>query len=322
MRFERRFLQWGLFFIALGAVPLLVELGWLDRTAVSDAWRLWPLFLIAVGLGILLARSRFHFVGGLISSITFGLIIGGALAGGIGSIGCPASSAGGTAFPSQTGTFGSSASVDLTIDCGTTTLTTAAGSGWSLSGSGDPNRPPAIDAGPDRLSIGTSHGGGLFEFGAAQPHWTIQLPTDPTLDLSLTMNAGSVRMGLAGARLGSVSVTGNAGSVRVDLAQAGAIRELDATVNAGDIVVALPAASMNGSVTVNAGHFGFCLPPGTAIRVETGGALSSNNFASRGLVQNGTTWTGSDFATAVTRIDLQVTANAGSVELNPDGGCQ
>ena len=115
MRIERRFFDWGVFFIALGAIPLAVQLGWLDQTTVGDAWRLWPVFLIAAGLGILLARSPFQLVGGLLIAVTLGLIIGGALTGGIGAIGCAGGGNSATAFPTSSGTFATSASIDLTI---------------------------------------------------------------------------------------------------------------------------------------------------------------------------------------------------------------
>jgi hypothetical protein len=58
------------------------------------------------------------------------------------------------------------------------------------------------------------------------------------------------------------------------------------------------------------------------LRIQTGGALSGNNFGEQGLIQDGNTWTSPGLATSGVVIDLQTTANAGSVELNPGGGCQ
>ncbi len=321
MQINRRVANWGLFFIVLGAVPLAVRQGWLSQTAVGDAWRLWPLLLVAAGLGILLARSRLHVLGGLLTAATLGLIVGGALAGGVAAIGC----GGGTssaALPAAGGTFGTAASVEITIDCGAATLTTASGSGWSFSGTGDATRPPQISSNTDTLRIGTSRGGDLFQFSSARPSWLVQLPTSPTLDLSLTMNAGSARLDLAGAHLGGLSLTGNAGAVRIDLSKAASTGSFDATINAGEVLVALPDLTSRGSVTVNAGRFGFCAPPGAGLRIETGGALSGNNFGERGLIQDGNTWTTPGFGGAEVRIDLQARANVGSLELNPEGGCQ
>src|ERR1019366_1774315 len=203
MRIERRFFEWGIFFIALGAIPLAVQLGWLDRAVVGDAWRLWPVFLIAAGLGIILARSPLH-------------------------------------FPGSTGNFGASASVDLTINCGTASLTTAAGAGWTFSGSGAADWRPAVRSSADSLSIANDRGGDLFHFGAARSDWHLQLPTNPNLDLSLTMNAGTARLDLGGARLTDLSLTGNAGSVRIDLSETTSVGSFSATINAGDVLAALP----------------------------------------------------------------------------------
>jgi hypothetical protein len=322
MRIERRFLHWGVFFIALGAIPLGVELGWLNRAAVGDAWRLWPVFLIAFGLGIILARSPLRVVGGILSAGTFGLIIGATLAGGIGAIGCLGGGNPASPIPATGGTFGSRASVDLTVDCATATLTTAAGSGWTFSGNGDASRPPAVDSSAGSLVIASGRSNDLFAFGAARSDWNLQLPTDPVLDLSLEMNAGNSHIDLAGARFSGVSLTANAGSVRIDLARILSINSLDATVNAGDVVVALPSSPMGGSLTVNAGHLGLCAQPGMGLRIDTSGALSGNNFADRGLVQDGNSWTSPGLVPNGPQVYLQVTANAGSVELNPDGGCQ
>ena len=156
---------------------------------------------------------------------------------------------------------------------------------------------------------------------AAQPEAGRWLPTDPSLGMSIGINGGSAHLDLSGARLDELDVTINAGSVRADLSAA-SIGSLTATINAGDLLVALPSARMSASMTVNAGHVGLCAPPGVGLTIETGGALSGNNFAGRGLSQDGNAWTSPGYATAEVRMDLQITVNAGAVDLNPDGGCK
>ena len=49
--------------------------------------------------------------------------------------------------------------------------------------------------------------------------------------------------------------------------------------------------------------------------------MSSYDFGSAGLVQVGDTWETPGYDTAVTRIELQIEANAGSFRLDPEEGC-
>ena len=321
MRIDRRFLQWGVFFIALGLLPLGVQAGLLNPAAVADVARIWPVLLIAIGLGLLLARTPYHFVGGLLVAVTFGLIIGGGLAGGVGAIGCVGGGSGATAFPPGRGTFGTKAAVDISVDCGSASLTTAPGSNWGLSGTSDRSRQPRVVSSADLLSIDNRRGT-FLGFGAAKSDWRLQLPTDPTLAIALGLNGATATLDLAGIRLDELQLTTNAGSARIDLSGAASVGSLDATINAGDVVIALPPTATSASVTVNAGHIGFCAPPGVGLTIETSGALAGNNFADRGLSQDGNTWTSPGYASAAIKTDLQVTVNAGSVELDPDGGCK
>jgi hypothetical protein len=84
----------------------------------------------------------------------------------------------------------------------------------------------------------------------------------------------------------------------------------------------MPHSNLNGSVTVNAGSFEFCVPTGVGLRIQSSNVLGSNNFGDRGLVQDGDTWTSPGYALAPVKIELSATANLGSIELDPEGGCQ
>ena len=59
MRVNRGLLGWGVFFIVLGAVPLAVQAGVVSEARVREAWQLWPLILVGIGLGLVLERTRF-----------------------------------------------------------------------------------------------------------------------------------------------------------------------------------------------------------------------------------------------------------------------
>ena len=76
MRIDRSLLNWGVFLIALGGVPLAVQQGFTDSGIAGDLWRLWPLILVGFGLGLLLRWTPIAWLGGAIVAGTFGLIFG------------------------------------------------------------------------------------------------------------------------------------------------------------------------------------------------------------------------------------------------------
>ena len=87
MRIRRGFLFWGLFLIPLGAIPLLVRGGYLSEDLLTNAWQLWPLILIGLGLALLLGRSQAGLIGTVVVALTLGGLAGAALASGPGWIG-------------------------------------------------------------------------------------------------------------------------------------------------------------------------------------------------------------------------------------------
>ena len=326
MRIDRRFLGWGVFFIVLGAVPLAVRSGIVTADAAGTAVRLWPLLLVGAGIGLVLRERRVAMVGGLIVSVTFGLIGGGLLAGGwidLGSLACgdAPSNAG---QPQQTsGSLDAVARVTLEQRCGDVNVRIADGTGWTLA-SGGADRVPDVTASSSDLRIRSSggRGVGLFGIGGPRETWDLALPRSSTIDLTTTLNAGNGHLNLGTGHFGAVSTTVNAGDMRIDLDGAVATR-VDVRVNAGDTRIVLPASSITGSLTVNAGSIEMCTPEGAGLRFTTNENITSSfDFGSSGLQKSGSTWTSSNFATAAVRIDLATTANAGSISLNPTDGCR
>lgn len=323
MRVDSRFLRWGVFFIVLGGVPLAASQGWLDPSTISGWWRFWPLILIGIGVGMILRRTPAHFVGGLIVAATFGLLFGSLLAGGTHGLvfGCTPGRTG-VALPPVAGTLGANASVDLDMSCGDLTVVTTSGSAWTVIASTPGGRNPVAAATSDRLDIRSDERSWFGPFGDDNGEsWNVGLPMDPSLDLRVTLNAGTARLDLAGAHIRGLSMTTNAGKTTIDLNGA-TVGSLSYTLNAGQTRIVLPSTSMSGSATVNAGDLGLCMVPGTDLRIDSNSTLASNNFGTRGLIQSGSTWTTPGYGLATAQINLSLTANAGSIELDPSGGCQ
>jgi hypothetical protein len=321
MHVDRRLLNWGLFFILLGAIPIAVRQGWIASDIVSKWWTLWPLLLVAAGIGLLLSRTSFEFVGGLLTAATLGVMAGGILAVGFAGVsiaGC-GDQGGGTAFAARDGQLGQDASVRLELNCGDLTVATAAGPAWRLEGADEDGKGPTVDASQNALSI-RSHDS-VAPFGK-RDRWTVTLPETANLDLNMTINAGRGRLDLGAAALRGVRLNVNAADVRLDLSRTTGTGDFTVEANAASLKLVMPGRSVTGRLSVNAGSIDFCTAAGAGVRIRTNDSFAAgNNFATQGLTRSGNTWETPNYASATVQIDLDGQANAGSLNLNPNGGC-
>jgi hypothetical protein len=321
MHVDRRFLNWGVFFIAVGTVPLAARAGLVPGDV--HWWELWPLVLVAWGIGLILGRTAVGPLAGALAAAAIGLIVGGVLfaGAGIGAFGSGCGTGSGTPFASRTGVLaGPRASVDLEPGCGNLDVSVGGGS-WQVAGTSRDGAAPEIEASSDRLHV-RSADGGFDPFSPAATTWQVRLPENQPIDLSVSASAGTARLALGNARLGKASLTVNAGTTRADFTGS-TVETLSVTANAGDARLTLPPASLSGTLTANAGSVGICLPPGAGLRITMSDSLlGGNNFEQHGLAHDGNTWTTAGYASAPARIDLSATANAGSIEIDPDGGCR
>jgi cell wall-active antibiotic response 4TMS protein YvqF len=320
VQINRRFLYLGLFFLVFGGVLLAARQGWISDEVVASLWQLWPVLLIAIGLSIILAGRVAGWVGGAIVSICLGAMAASVVQGGfIPFVGCGGGETG-TPFETQEGELATSAEVDITFSCGELSVVTGSGSAWSVSGSSSNGRVPDIERSDGGVSIESA--ARSFPFSSGRETWTVRLPSEPTLDVGVTLNAGSGTAELDGAKLQRVSSTVNAGTLTLDLRGVTAIDGLSGTVNAGSSVTWLPDLAVEGSITVNAGSLVICAPEGIGLRLNTGtNPISSNDFDRAGLVQVDGGWETPDYDAAAVQSELNVTANAGSMSLNPSQPC-
>jgi hypothetical protein len=327
MRINRGFLAWGVFLLIVGAIPLAVRAGYLTEDQIQNVGSLWPLILVGIGVGILLARTRYAFLGGILVAATFGVIAGGVLAGGVEGLGVASCGPGGgnmAAFETREGPLtGSTGSVDLDMNCGDVTLAVGAGNTWRIEGEGRDGTGPSINADNDSLRIASHDGGrGWFERLSDREIWRVTLPEDVDLDFSMDLNAGSSTLDLGAASVDAFDLTLNAGSVTLNMGSVVEVGDLDINLNAGSLELTLPNQSFEGSIEVNAGSVSLCAPPGAALRLNTAESIVAGyDYDGQGLVKDGSTWETPGFADAAIRIDLDTRANAGSFTLNPEDGC-
>jgi cell wall-active antibiotic response 4TMS protein YvqF len=322
MKTNRNLIGFGLFFIVFGAFLLGVRQGWIPTEIAERSWQLWPVLLVAAGLSMILAGRPGARLGGLVAAVCLGVMAGGLVAAGGGlQIGCGGDDST-TPFARESGDLPDGARVGISFRCGDLTVATAEGRTWAVDGASGDGKPPTIRRQTDGVRVEATDDAGVFGFPGTRERWDITLPTEPTIDLDVVLNAGAGTLTLRDAHLASIAATVNAGSLRIDLRDVAAASALDGTVNAGSAVVWLPDLPLEGNVTVNAGSLSICAPDDVGLRLTTGSnPLSSNNFEDEGLVRSGDAWETPGFATAQIRIALDVQANAGSVSLNPRQAC-
>jgi hypothetical protein len=330
MRVDHRLLRAGVFLVLLGVPAVLVQLGAVEPAALRVAPRLWPLILVAIGIGLVLRWTPFAALGGILVAGTLGLLAGTVIASGgsflrgcVGSGEARGGAAGGVA--EQRGSFdGDVALVRLAIDCGDLEVSTRAGRDWQVTTDRDRRRPATVRATETELTVRSNEGGrSLLDLGAVdrRARWDVALPTTPQLDLETTVNAAAARLQLGGARLGSVQVHVNAGNASLELSGA-TVDRIELSANAANLGVRLgPGANVIGEVDINAGNLALCLQPGTGLEIVARETLGSNDFAAHGLVRSGNTWRSTDFDTASSRVRMEVALNAGTATLDPEAGC-
>ena len=140
------------------------------------------------------------------------------------------------------------------------------------------------------------------------------------LSIRAQANAGRAELDLAGARISDLDVEVNAGAARLDLTSA-TVDRLEVTVHAGGASVRLPSSGvLSGDLEVAAGSLALCRPESLGLRITGDVVLGSATF--NGLVRADGAWQTPDYPTAAARVDLAVSASAGSVTVDPQGGCK
>jgi hypothetical protein len=80
MRVNRTLLYSGVFVAAIGAALMAANLGQASANALIEILGLWPVAVIAIGVGIVLMPTRLSLAGGVLAAAAPGLLLGGLLA--------------------------------------------------------------------------------------------------------------------------------------------------------------------------------------------------------------------------------------------------
>jgi hypothetical protein len=316
---NRGMLSWGVFLLSAGGVMLLAQAGILDRGLVGQALGLWPLLLVAIGAKLLLRRTQLALPSAVVAAVIPGLLLGGLVVA-VPNVTPACKISQPESVETRQGTFGGTASAELSVSCGELTVTTVPGSEW-LVRTGRTNGPaPVLDASGQRLHLASNARTALASSSWGGDDFDVQLPTANPIDLSAEVNAGRGQFDLAGAHLGRVQVDINAGEATVDLTGA-TLTRLSMDINAAGATVRLPSGSdFTSDLTVNAGRLIVCAPAELGVRLHQKVILGSS--LTNGLVRmNGFRET-PNYALATSHADLTIAVNLGSVDINPEGGCK
>jgi hypothetical protein len=247
-------------FVATAGIVMLVGVG--NATVegfITDTLRLWPLAIIALGVGLLLRRTRYVLVGTLVAAIVPGLLLGGAVvaAPNVGAF-CDDPASG--PVVTRDGTFTGAATVQLKLVCGDATVRTNPGTNWQLDTLDLGNDNARIRSDGGLLIVGSPDDHRALDFGRDPDEWGVALPTGVPLDIRAEIVAGRGRFDLSGARVGDLAVVLRAGSTSFELTTA-TVRRLDLEVAAGSASIHLPAAGdLEGELDVAAGSLELCRP--------------------------------------------------------------
>lgn len=319
MAVNRRFLYVGVFLIAAGAVVLVAQAGGLAGDAAEAALRLWPLLVVTLGIALLMRLTRYAVVGGVLAALVAGMFLGGVLADPP-RTGWDCGDVEQARLSRQQGSFTGPASVELDLACGEMSLITTTGSSWWAETGNSSGGEPTIRSTADGLTVASATRGRGFWAAQGGDVWKLALPVATRLDLDTTISAGRGTLSLPGATLGNVQLAVDAGDARIDLTGA-TVEHLSVRVNAAAATVQLPSGDdFEADLTANVGGISICAPSDLGLRIHRQGGLGPVAYAgSNGL---GDTWESPGYAAATHHADVTVTANVGSVDVNPEGGCK
>ena len=320
MRVHHRFLYVGIFLLAIGGVIVAADLGAIDTPTLTDALRLWPLALVAIGLSLVLRRTRAVLPLVIVAAALPGLVLGAAFAVVPRFAGDCGARGDAQVVATPQGTFEGPATVVVRGGCGSVSVTTAPGNGWRLDARNTAGRAPTVDSSPGSLSIDgrADHGPNVLDAG--RDDWDLTLPTSEIDRVSLVLFAGDAHVRLPGAQIDRLALTANAADIDVD-ASGASVGELSGVINVGSLSIRLPSAGdLVGSVRVGGGELRICSAAGSGLRITAKG--QPRQFLVEGLQQHASEWQSSDYASATHRADLSVNVNFGVIEIDPIGGCE
>ncbi len=284
---ERRGLLWPLVLIAVGALVLAANLGYLPWSSATALVRLWPLLLVLAGIDVALARRA-----PVVALALEVLVIGAGIALAVAQPALPYAGAGQDELTVAREPQDESLTLHVNGGGGAYTIT---GGGSALVGAtaAQPDLRSRTTRGGTNVDVRLDQGdaGPALGFGASPMEVTVHVASDiPT----------------------SLDVNGGAGSFQIDLSR---IRVTDARINTGaaQLRLVLPRPRGDVPITVNAGASSIVveIPDGVEAKVSLKGALTSLDAQNPRFSGDAT----SGYGSAMDRVTVSIVGGAASVTI-------
>lgn len=324
-RYHYRSLFWPIVLIGVGAIWLLVNLGYIAVANLVGIWKLWPLLLIAAGLDLLVGR-RLPIVGALFGLATVGLVIFILVAG----VQLPGARPVGVVTERLHTPLESAKSAQVTLDL------------WS-----DPVRVYSLSGSPELVDANITHTGQVdltstgaanknihldhradfnpefFTFGSPDQRADIGLTPSIPLELAVNSASGSQEFDLSGLNLASFALDAASGSVNMTLPKSAASYPVRLDGASGSINVNVQdGASFKMKIDSASGSISIHLPQNAAVRIDVqdngSGSLSVGSGFNRisGNDEIGV-WETPGYASASNQIEITVTSfGSGSISFS------
>jgi hypothetical protein len=286
-----------LLLITIGVLFLLANLNVLPLTFWEIAARYWPLIFILIGLEIIIGRQSI--IGGLVVLVLWVAIVGGVLWLSFTQSGAPI--AGGTTETiSQPLGDIQSATVDLNIGFARTDVTTLGTDSSDLMNGAFTHAEGTrvtktfnVAGTEGRLAL-REEGVNFILGGASTSRWDLKL--NPGIPIALRINGG---VGRATLDLSALNLT----SLNID-------------AGVGNVIVTTPKSSVTTmSVNGGVGNVSITIPQGVAARIRVNSGIGNARVDSARFPQVGNVYQSVNYATAESRIDINIDGGIGSISI-------
>ena len=345
MRINRSLLNWGVFLIALGGIPLAVDQGWLESDIAGDLGQLWPLILVGIGLGLILRWTPLAWFGGrargghvrphlrgsrgVAAATRTSTNLQGIIPA-IASGACANSDIGGETTSGEGIASGTSFALDLSLPCGELSVARAADTTWRVEAVHEAGDRPRIDetedaSGTTALRIRYDGDGDLAFIGRqTRSRWDVLVPAGASLTVQATLDAARGTIDSGPGPVARLEATLNASDATLDLAQAETpeTARIELTLNASDGQLLLPMGTTWTTAELNASSLEVCAPSSLPLQVELSETLSSSDLEDAGLEETDAgTWVTPGFSSTSDHAILELESTVSSLSIERPEAC-